>query len=306
MFITGLGVAVPPQRYSQADCWTALQASQAFATLTPRSRAILKKVLTGENRISSRHLALTPLAQAFEISPDALHARFLQHAPVLAHQAAQHALVDAHIDPRQIDALIVSTCTGYLCPGLSSYAAESLGLRPDILALDLVGQGCGAAVPNLRMADALIQSRRSAHVLSITLEVCSAAFYLDNDPGVLISACLFGDGAAAAVLSAAPRPGSRCVEWKHDGSVLVPAARDLLRFETRNGMLRNILSPEVPQLAARHAKQVFSDVTTAAGVTPSEIKEWIFHAGGREVLKALQEHFALPDRAVRHSAKQDS
>src|SRR5213075_2477850 len=103
------------------------------------------------------------------------------------------------------DALIVSTCTGYLCPGLSSNVTQRLGLRSNVLALDLVGQGCGAALPNLRTAEALLESGRCERVLSICVEVCSAAFFLDNDPGVLISACLFGDGARAAILSDTPQ-----------------------------------------------------------------------------------------------------
>ena len=70
---------------------------------------------------------------------------------------------------------------------------ERLGLRADVLAFDLVGQGCAAALPNLQLAHALLTANTCAHVLSICVEVSSAAIYLDNDPGVLISACLFGD-----------------------------------------------------------------------------------------------------------------
>src|SRR4029077_6551036 len=150
-------------------------------------------------------------------------------------------------------------------PGLSSYIVERLGLPTGIVALDLVGQGCGAAVPNLQTAHALLESRRAPRVLSICVEVCSAAFYLDDDPGVLISACLFGDGAGAAVLANAANGGRR-VEWKGSGSVLQPLDRDLLRFEQKRGMLRNILAPEVPSLAARHAEKVFAETLARAGV----------------------------------------
>src|ERR1043165_4805770 len=202
MFVTGLGTAAPPRSYTQPECWEALQASNYFTRLTPRSRAILRKVLNGDNGIATRHLALDPLTDAFNLTPDALHARFFKHAPAIATQAAQHALTDAGAAPQEIDALLISTCTGYLCPGLTSYVSEQLGLRPNVLNLDLVGQGCGAALPNLRTAEALLESRKAQHILSICVEICSAAFYLDNDPGVLISACLFGDGAGAVVLSA--------------------------------------------------------------------------------------------------------
>ncbi|HEX4644628.1 MAG TPA: stilbene synthase, partial [Verrucomicrobiae bacterium] len=184
MFITGLGTAAPPHRYKQAEGWKALQVWPKFPQMSLRSRAILKRVLTGDNGIDSRHLALNSLTEALEkTDPDALHTRFARHAPALAAQAAERALKNSGTRPRGIDAVLVSTCTGYLCPGLTSYVSERLGLRPDVLALDLVGQGCGAALPNLRTAEALLAAGRAGRVLSICVEVCSAAFYLDDDPG---------------------------------------------------------------------------------------------------------------------------
>src|SRR5205807_3907513 len=134
---------------------------------------------------------------------------------------------------------------------------------------------------------------RCEWVLSICVEVCSAAFYLDDDPGVLVSACLFGDAAGAAVLSAKADSTRRRVEWKAAGSVLNPAARDLLRFEQKNGMLRNLLTPQVPDLAAEHADRVFRDVLKNNGLSQEQIRTWIWHAGGREVLLALQKRFGL-------------
>jgi alkylresorcinol/alkylpyrone synthase len=198
-------------------------------------------------------------------------------------------LRQAGLQPQDIDAVIISTCTGYLCPGLTSYVSERLGLRPDVLALDLVGQGCGAALPNLRTAEALLSAHRCERVLSVCVEVCSAAFYLDNDPGVLISACLFGDGAGAAVLTVGANSGVRRIEWKAVGSLHDPAARDALRFEQKNGLLRNILTPQVPRLAAQHAESVLDDVLNSRGVARREINAWIWHAGGRKVLAALEQ-----------------
>ena len=58
--------------------------------------------------------------------------------------------------PDEVDALVISTCTGYLCPGLTSYVSERLGCRADVLNLDLVGQGCVAAMPNLCASEALL------------------------------------------------------------------------------------------------------------------------------------------------------
>src|SRR5206468_3733346 len=167
MFIIGLGTATPPHCFTKQQCWETLINSEEYYRLTLRSRAILKKVLNGNNGIHSRHLALDNLTEAFLLTPDALHARFTKHAPEVATRAAQKALSAARKQPSDMDALIISTCTGYLCPGLTSYVSERLGLRPDLLGLDLVGQGCGAALPNLRVAETLLSSGRAQHVLSI-------------------------------------------------------------------------------------------------------------------------------------------
>jgi predicted naringenin-chalcone synthase len=300
MFITGLGTAVPKHRYTQQECWETFSQSALSRSLEPRSRAIVRKVLTGKNGISSRHLVLENLEQAFELTPDVLQARFARHAPLLATEAARSAMQDAGITASEVDAVLISTCTGYLCPGLTSYVSEQLGLRPDTLALDLVGQGCGAALPNFRTAEALLASGRFKRALSICVEVCSAALYFDNDPGVLISACLFGDGAGAAVLSDAPA-SKRRIEWRSSGSLLNSEIRDLLRFEHKGGMLRNILSPLVPDLAARHAFQVFDDVTRKTDIPRDKVNGWVLHPGGRDVLQAVGDRLSLEKNDVRWS-----
>src|SRR5215472_8148899 len=120
MFIVGLGTAAPPRRYAQRECWDLVQHIKAFQELQPRSRAIIRKVLTGNNGITTRHLALESLDEAFELTPDALNRRFALHAPALATRAAQRALDEAGIKPAELDAMLISTCTGYLCPGLTS------------------------------------------------------------------------------------------------------------------------------------------------------------------------------------------
>jgi predicted naringenin-chalcone synthase len=302
MYLTGLGTAVPPGRFTQLECWAALQLAPQYPQLSPRSHALLRKVLSGENGIAFRHLAVANLEDAFVLTPDAMHDRFVQHAPALAAQAAERALAAARLTAAQIDAVIISTCTGYLCPGLTSYVSERLGLRSDIAALDLVGQGCGAALPNWRTAEALLAADRAQHVLSICVEICSAAFFLDNDPGVLISACLFGDGAGAAVLSAQPAAHARRVEWKASRTLLSPKERDILRFEQRGGMLRNILDRQVPMLAAKHVENLLTETLHRYPLKRSDVSGWMLHAGGREVLAALQKRLGLKVGDLRLSA----
>ncbi|HYD32978.1 MAG TPA: 3-oxoacyl-[acyl-carrier-protein] synthase III C-terminal domain-containing protein, partial [Methylophilaceae bacterium] len=138
--------------------------------------------------------------------------------------------------------------------------------------------------------------------LSVCVEVCSAAMYLDNDPGVLISACLFGDGAGAAVLSTESLAHRRQVEWKHSHSLMNTTERDALRFEQQQGMLRNILTRRVPRLAAEHAKQVLSVSLSQAGIEQRDLNAWIMHAGGRDVLLALEDELGLNSEDLRYSA----
>lgn len=302
MYFRALGTATPPTRYTKAQCLDAFENSAWFAKLDTRSHLIARAVLQRDNGIEARRLAAEALDEVFRIDPDTLAQRFLTQAPALAAQAGTTALANAGLVPAQIDAVVVSTCTGYLCPGLSGHVIERLGLRADIQAFDLVGQGCAAALPNLQLSRALLASGGCEQVLSICVEVSSAAMYLDNDPGVLISACLFGDGAGAAVLSRTPAAGARRIEWVDSASLIEPGQRQALMFEQRGGMLRNILTREVPALAGAYARRVLDTVLGRAGLQGEHIDAWILHAGGRDVLRALAQHLQLDTEDLGYSA----
>src|SRR5258705_5269401 len=114
MFLTGLQTAAPANRFTQAECWDALQRADR-PELNARVRSILQGILTHDNGIETRALALDSLDDGFDLDPDTLHRRFVAHAPRLASQAAAGALRDASLTADRIDAVVVSTCTGYLC-----------------------------------------------------------------------------------------------------------------------------------------------------------------------------------------------
>lgn len=302
-FIRSVATSVPRNRFTKAQCLAAFEASEWFNRLERRSHVIARTVLQRDNGIDARRLAVAKLEDVFQIDPDTLSERFLRNAPALATEAASRATKNAGLLIADIDALVVSTCTGYLCPGLSGYVVERLGLRSDVQAYDLVGQGCAAALPNMQLGRALLLGGNCRNVLSICVEVSSAAMYLDDDPGVLISACLFGDGAGAAVLSREASQGARSIEWADSTSLVVPEHRGALQFESRGGMLRNILTREVPRLAADNALAVLTTVLDRARVRPSDVRTWIMHAGGRDVLQAIEERFELTKPDLRYSAE---
>ncbi len=289
MFLHALSTAVPPAAFTQAQCWEIIQHTQATRPRSRRTQLTLRTILKGDSGVKTRHFAVPEISGVFDLSPDQLNEAFRAEAPKLAGRALHDALAKADLTPEKIDALLVCTCTGYLCPGVSSYVAEQLGLRPNAFLQDLVGLGCGAAIPTLRAAQAVLASKPDAVVACVAVEICSAAFYLDDDPGVIISACLFSDGAAATIWKNTPGPhGLRCHSFD---TLHLPAQRDLLRFEQREGKLRNLLTPAVPQLAAGAVSRLFADAKADTDARP--IRRVLAHPGGRDVLNAIEA--TLPD-----------
>ena len=289
MFLHALATAVPPATFTQAQCWEIIRDAPARQRLTRRTQLILRTILKGDSGVKTRHFAVPEIGGVFDLTSDQLNAAFRTEAPQLAGRALTAALAQAGIHAEEIDALLVCTCSGYLCPGVSSYVAEQLGLRTNVFLQDLVGLGCGAAIPTLRAAQAALAAKPDAVVACVAVEICSAAFYLDDDPGVIISACLFSDGAAATIWKSTPGAGG----WRCHGfdTLHVPADRDRLRFEQRDGKLRNLLDPAVPQLAAGAVSRLFATAQTQPDARP--IRRIIAHPGGRDVLNALEA--ALPE-----------
>jgi predicted naringenin-chalcone synthase len=240
---------------------------------------ILQTILRSEHGIAKRHFAMPDLENVYDLSPDQLNTAFREEAPRLAGRALSGALEKAGLRADQIDALLICTCTGYLCPGVTSYVAEQLGLRTNAFLQDFVGLGCGAAIPTLRAASHIVAAQPGAIVACVAVEICSAAFYLDDDPGVLISACLFGDGAAATIWRSTP--AAEPVRAYEFNTAHIPQHRDKLRFEQRGGKLRNLLHRSVPELAADAVDRLWKQRSAAP------VSRVIAHTGGRDVLAAI-------------------
>ena len=279
MYLHALATAAPPRVLTQRQCWEIARTSPTLQRLSRRSQLILRSILTGDSGIATRHFAIEDIEQVFDLSTDELNAAFRREAPRLAGEALRRALGHAGLEARQLDALLICTCTGYLCPGVTSYVAEQLGLRSDAILNDLVGLGCGAAIPTLRAASHILSGRPEAVVACVAVEICSAAFYLDDDFGVLVSSCLFSDGAAATIWRGQAGPtGLRCHGFR---SLHLPEKRDLLRFEMRAGKLRNLLDRSVPEEAAAAVAELYAGESAAR---PAAV---LVHPGGRDVLEAI-------------------
>ena len=278
MYLQALASAFPDARYTQSECWQIAKSSPFLASLNRRSAKILETVLSGSSGIETRHFAI-PTGKLFSADAEDLNKAFEQAAPYLAAAALRKACHSAGLEPRAIDALFVCTCTGYLCPGVSSHLAEQTGVRSDAFLNDMTGLGCGAALPTLHAASCFLAAHPEATVATVAVEVCSAAFYLDDDAGVIVSACLFGDGASAALWRSADAGG----QWRAANfrSLHRPEEREKIRFVNAGGRLKNQLHRTVPQVAAESVEMLFS----LCGGKPDQV---IAHAGGRDVIEAIE------------------
>jgi alkylresorcinol/alkylpyrone synthase len=279
MYLQSLATAFPPHSFTQAECFETLKSSVAMDGLRGRSRELLQKVLTGNSGIETRRFCDPDLRKTFGFDAGELHQHFEKHAPQLASEALLKACNLASLKPSGIDALLVCTCTGYLCPGLSSYISERLGIRPNAFLQDLLGLGCGAALPLLESARGLLAANPQAIVATVAVEISSAAFYLNDEPGVLISLCLFGDGAAAAIWKGENQGGQ--FRFHNFRTIHKPEHREKIRFVNAGGRLKNQLHRDVPALAAAAVAELFEMRSNA----PERL---IAHTGGRDVIEAIE------------------
>lgn len=300
IILQGLGTATPPFYVTQKDAFEFLCAN---LPMTAAEEELYRRILL-DGKIKGRYLGMDAKTDALETDPDRLLARFMKFGRATAVAAAHRAMADAQVRAENIRGLVVNTCTGYLCPGLSSYIAEDLHLNPSIRFLDVMGMGCGAAIPNLETAAGMLARHGEGPVLSLAVEICSATIFYGSDPGLVVSNSIFGDGAAAAVLDRhtadAPKKKSlaRIVDFE---SGLYPRYREDLRYHTEGGRLRNFLNKRVPIIGARTAAEVASRLLARHGLARKDIDWWAVHPGGTAVLKQVGQELELDHEKLRFS-----
>lgn len=287
--IASIGVATPDHTVSQQEAVTFLL-KHYDERLSRRSRKIVQKIFAHPS-ILKRKFALPHLECLIDEDPDERIARYTHWAVELASQAIDNALSQAFISPDEISALVVNTCTGYICPGLSTYLIQRLGLPSHVLAFDLVGSGCGGAIPNLQLAESLLKTNGQGAVLSVSVEICSATFQMADELGLIVSNAIFADGASAAVL--ANRPGG----WQLVASAnrTAPDFRDAIRYVHRNGQLHNQLADNLPALVNKFATQVVTDILEPRSLSVKDVTYWALHPGGDKIVNAVKEGLNLDE-----------
>ncbi len=296
-FVDGISTALPPLAIAQEE-GAAFLKKNFSARLRPGSIKLMEKVFAHPS-VKSRRFAFTDAGSLVDEDPDKRVERFTRWALRLSAEAGRAALKRAGLAPRDISGLVVNTCTGYLCPGLSTYLIEEMGLGRSVKAYDLVGSGCGGAVPNLQLAGALAREKPEGAVLSVSVEICSCTFQMGDDASLIISNAIFGDGAGAAVVRA--RPGGFALV--DSASRFAPEYREDIRFVHRNGQLHNQLSARLPGLAAQTAGALVQELLAANGLARGSISRWAVHPGGENVINSVQDKLGLAARDMRCTRK---
>jgi len=214
--------------------------------------------------------------------------KFESVAPALAVEAAEKLLEGE--DRSRITHLVVTSCTGFSAPGIDLALVERCGLRPSIERTMVGFMGCYAAINALKLARHIVRSEPKARVLAVNLELCTLHLHETADLEEILSFLLFADGCAAALVSADPVG----VAIQSFQAALVPDTRELIRWHIREQGFDMVLSGGVPG-AIRTALTASRD-TILGGA--NDIDLWAVHPGGRTVLDAVEEAFALPPAAL--------
>ncbi len=296
--ISGIGTASPPLQMTQ-DQAKALMLDRFGSRLSPRNRAVMSRVFSHPS-IQRRSFAMDRPDEPIDEDQDAKIERFTRWAVDLGCQAVRKALSNSGRTLDDVSALIVNTCTGYICPGLSTYLSERLSLNPLARLYDLVGAGCGGAIPNLQLADALVRqlnpivSSSESCVVSVSIEICTATFQMGDELSLIVSNALFGDGAAAV-----------CVERTEHGlhvlnfsSFLDASHRDDIRYVYKGGQLHNQLSTDLPDIAGRAVESVVRALLEPQGLKSEDIRYWAMHSGGDKVIESVRKCLGLPESAM--------
>ncbi|GAA4440324.1 type III polyketide synthase [Ravibacter arvi] len=297
-FITGLGVSVPPHRFSQAGVGGFMKRHMLLDEKLGRWVDLLVK----QSKINFRHSVIPDYGTGtggYQFFPNnesltpfpGVSARmkaYKQHALPLAVSAAEKCMRSAG-GTGEITHLIVVSCTGMYAPGLDVGLVGALGLPGSVSRTCINFMGCYAAFNALKVASAIVGADDRARVLLVCVELCSLHFQKESaETNHLLTNMLFADGASAALVEAVPSSGKPSFAVVDYASDLFPEGKDEMTWEISDFGFAMKLTGHVPEVLRNGVGGVLERLLQANNTGMGEVRHFAFHPGGPRVLEVLE------------------
>lgn len=218
---------------------------------------------------------------------------FLESATAIFAEVSSRALDLAGLRPQDIDGIVMVSSTGVATPSIEARMLSQLGFRADVQRVPVFGLGCAGGASGLSLAARLARATPGSRVLLVVIELCTLAFRADEmTKSNVIATALFGDGAAAAVLSTSGRP---VAVIEHAGEHTWPGTTDIMGWRMDPEGFGAIFSRSIPDLATADLRPAADQFLDRHGLTLADVESFCFHPGGAKVILALEQAFALDE-----------
>jgi alkylresorcinol/alkylpyrone synthase len=285
--IAATATAVPPHVLTCEDVKTYMR--QVFDVGERRLDAMMTVIDNAQ--VHKRH-SISPIE--YIVKPRSLaqtSREYQEHAVRLGQQAAEACLANARMTPHDIDMIITVSCTGFMIPSLDAHLINLMGFRSDVRRMPLTELGCAAGAMALTRASEFVHAFRDKTVLIVSVELATLTFQRgDLSQANLISCVLFGDGAAAAVVTGRPATGPRILDAD---TYTFPQSLDAMGFDLRETGFHIVLSKDVPQMIREKIKAVVDGFLHRSGLTREAIAAFILHPGGQKLLSYVEEQLGV-------------
>lgn len=225
------------------------------------------------------------------------NAIYVREMKLLGRKALEKALHSQNWDAASLDFIITVSCTGIMIPSLDAYLINDLGLRQDVVRLPVTEMGCAAGISGLIYAANFLRSNPGKRAAVVAVESPTATFQLnDFSMANMVSAAIFGDGAACVLLSSeenAKGPAILGEEMYH-----FQDATHLMGFDLTNTGLKMILDPAVPEVIANHFEDIVHPFLKKYGSCIEKVDHLVFHPGGRKIVQTVEELFGKLGKSI--------
>ncbi len=285
--IAGTSTAVPPNLLTRDDVKTYMR--RVFDVGERRLDAMMTVI--DHAQVRQRH-SIFPVDYIIrKRSLEQLSLEYKEHAIGLGREAAQACLSKAGMTAGEIDMIITVSCTGFMIPSLDAHLINLMGFRSNVRRLPLTELGCAAGAMALARAADYVRASPGASVLIVAVELPTLTFQRgDVSQANLISCVLFGDGAAAAVVTDRPAKGPRIVDAE---TYTFPQSLDAMGFDLRDSGFHIVLSKDVPQMIKEKIRALVDDFLQRSGLSRQSLSAFLLHPGGQKLLSYVEEELEL-------------